>query len=110
LYTCLYLPELVNMSTLDQQNSILKICSEKYRQNKKKYEEEIFPILLKLAELGSYPEAEYFLSLLCINKQGIAKGENAQNLEYVKHSNKWLQQAAEKEHAEAKELYYKIKD
>ncbi|CAG8709681.1 12554_t:CDS:2, partial [Racocetra fulgida] len=30
--------------------------------------------------------------------------------EYAKQFNRWLQQAAEKGHAEAKELYYKIKD
>ncbi|CAG8477724.1 31054_t:CDS:2 [Gigaspora margarita] len=91
-------------------NSILKICIKKYSQNKKKDDEEIFLILLKLADLGLYPEAEYFLSLLYINKQGITEGDTALNLEYAKQFNKWLQQAAEKEHAKAKELYYKIKD
>ncbi|CAG8789245.1 14302_t:CDS:1, partial [Racocetra fulgida] len=73
-------------------------------------DDEIFPILLKLADLGLYPKAEYILSLLYINKQGIAKEETAPNVEYTKQFNKWLKQAAEKGHAEAKELYYKIED
>ncbi|CAG8706083.1 10753_t:CDS:1, partial [Dentiscutata heterogama] len=80
-------PELVNISNPEQLNSILKICIKKYSQNKKK-DDEIFPILLKLANLGLYSEAEYFLSLLYINKQGITEGDTALNLEYAKQFNK----------------------
>ncbi|CAG8761548.1 27754_t:CDS:1, partial [Dentiscutata erythropus] len=96
-------PELVNISNPEQLNSILKICIKKYSQNKKKDDEEIFSILLKLADLGLYPEAEYFLSLLYINKQGITEEDTDLNLEYAKQFNKWLRQAAEKGHAKAME-------
>ncbi|CAG8803029.1 44337_t:CDS:2, partial [Gigaspora margarita] len=47
-----------------------------------------------LADLGTYPEAEYYLSLLYLNKQGIIKGESVPNLECAKQFNKWLKQAA----------------
>ncbi|CAG8479616.1 6559_t:CDS:2 [Gigaspora margarita] len=88
----------------DQRNSILKICIEKYNKNKKQDDDEIFPILLKLADLGTYSEAEYYLSLLYINKQGITKGETVPNLEYAKQFNKWLRQAAGNGHTKAEEL------
>ncbi|CAG8856904.1 24602_t:CDS:1, partial [Gigaspora margarita] len=96
-------PELIKEYSTEQKRSILEICIEKYRQNKKKDDNKIFPILLQLVDLGSYPEAEYYLSLLCINKQGILDGEISQNFEYAKQFNIWLQQAAEKGHAKAKE-------
>ncbi|CAG8654455.1 16331_t:CDS:1, partial [Gigaspora margarita] len=96
-------PEPVNVSSPAQQNSILKICVKKYSLNKKKDDDKIFPILLKLADLGTYPEAEYYLSLLYLNKQGITKGETIPNLEYAKQVNKWLQQAARNGYAKAEE-------
>ncbi|CAG8761722.1 9504_t:CDS:2 [Gigaspora margarita] len=67
-------PELVNVSNSEQLNSILKI-----------------------SDLGSYPEAESFLSLLYFNKQGITEGNTALNLEYAKQFFKWIQQVAEKD-------------
>ncbi|CAG8501066.1 4284_t:CDS:2, partial [Gigaspora margarita] len=89
-------PELVNVSSPAQRNSILKICVKKYSLNKKKDDDEIFPILLKLADLGTYPEAEYYLR--------ITKGEAIPNLEYAKQFNIWLQQAARNGYAKAEEL------
>ncbi|KAF0512137.1 hypothetical protein F8M41_018070 [Gigaspora margarita] len=69
-----------------------------------------FPELVNLADLGTYPEAEYYLSLLNLNKQGITKGETIPNLEYAKQFNKWLQQAAKTEYAKAEELCNKLSD
>ncbi|CAG8738864.1 33706_t:CDS:1, partial [Gigaspora margarita] len=43
-----------------------------------------------LADLGTYSEAEYYLSLLYINKQGITNEETFPSLEYSKQFNKWL--------------------
>ncbi|CAG8571504.1 12753_t:CDS:2 [Gigaspora margarita] len=73
-------PELINVSSDDQRNSILKICIEKYNQNKKQDDDEIFPILLKLADLGTYSEAEYYLNALSQNFKDLINNPNFANI------------------------------
>ena len=106
----LFLLNLSKSIALSSRCLFLKFALKNSGKTKKKMNNEIFPILQKLANMGSYPEAEYHLCLLYLNKQGISEGETVPNFEYAEQFNIWLQQSAEKGHAKAKELCDKITD